>query len=387
MKEIEKLAALILDEREELLAQWRRQVRELPSARMLDVPTLNDHLPTLIVELADALRSNSEETIAEGLAEASPPAHGLQRFEDGFDIEEVVAEYNILRGCIHDLADRKAITLQGKPFGILNKVFDSAIGLAVKTYATHQAIEVQRRREEYLAFIAHDLRTPLGAISLSTRILELRMPQGNPDPDVERMLRTLRRNVTHLDDLVNHVMKENTHLLTELGVKVERRPFDMWPVVEGLIQDLQPMSSKNATALVNTVDYDLSVRADAGLLRRILQNLIANAIEYTPGGEVRIGARENGPDGAIECWVSDNGAGIPPDRIGSVFEPLQTDPERDGTGLGLAIVKTFVEAHNGYVTVESTEGRGSTFRFTLSQAALENQPAPVKVPEPVKNGA
>jgi len=94
--------------------------------------------------------------------------------------------------------------------------------------------------------------------------------------------------------------------------------------------------------------------------------LVANAIKYTPRGEVVIGAQETAAEGSLECWVSDNGAGIPEDRLEIIFDKLETDPEREGgTGLGLAIVKTFVEAHGGKVTVESKKGVGSTFRFTL----------------------
>src|SRR6476659_1974975 len=175
-KDLDKLAALIKHERSALLSNWRHQVRQLPSARHLDVPTLNDHLPGLIDELAAALREKSDESIPEALKEGSPTAHGLQRLQNAFDIEEVVAEYNILRGCIHDLAESNDLRLQGEPFHILNRVLDGAIGLAVQTYATQRALEVQHRREEYLAFVAHDLRTPLNAISLTTKLLELTVP-------------------------------------------------------------------------------------------------------------------------------------------------------------------------------------------------------------------
>src|SRR3954468_6998273 len=106
---LEQLATLVQHERKALLSRWRNQVRQLPSARRLDVPTLNDHIPGLLDELAAALRSHSDRTIPEALAEASSPAHGLQRVQDAFDIEEVVAEYNILRGCIHDVADENAV--------------------------------------------------------------------------------------------------------------------------------------------------------------------------------------------------------------------------------------------------------------------------------------
>ena len=79
ISDLDQLAALIRREREGLLAQWRQQVRALPSAQHLDAPTLNDHVPKLIEEVAAALQARSDETIPEALSEASPPAHGLQR--------------------------------------------------------------------------------------------------------------------------------------------------------------------------------------------------------------------------------------------------------------------------------------------------------------------
>ncbi len=364
--EIEKLSGLVKQEREALLSQWRSQVRELPSAKNLDTPTLNDHIPTLIEELAAALHLGSDDTIPEALSEGTPPAHGVQRLQDGFDIEEVVAEYNILRGCIHDLADDHGIMLQGKPFHILNRVLDGAIGLAVQTYATAKAVEVQQRREEYLAFVAHDLRTPLNAISLASSYLELSLGDSIRDAEFGQMLNTLRRNVRYLDSLVEKVVKENSSLVTEVGVKFERRKFDLWPLIEALIHDLHPVAGTNCTKLTNQAPIDLVVCADASLLKRVFQNLIANAISYTPRGEVTIGARELDTEGGVECWVIDNGAGIPEDRLEKIFEKLETDPEKEGGyGLGLAIVKTFVEAHGGVVTVESKLGAGAKFQFTL----------------------
>ena len=148
-------------------------MKQLSSAEHLDTPALNDHIPHFLEELAVAFQSQSRETIPEALEASSAPAHGLQRLQEAFDLEEVVAEYNILRGCLHDLAEKNGLSLQGEPFHILNRVLDQAIGLAVQTYATQRALEVQRRREEYLAFVAHDLRTPLNAISLATRVLEV----------------------------------------------------------------------------------------------------------------------------------------------------------------------------------------------------------------------
>jgi signal transduction histidine kinase len=367
---LNKLAQLIRRERDNLLASWRQQVRQLPSARNLDIPVLNDHIPALLDELVVALQSDFSQTIPEALLE-SPPVHGLQRLQEAFDIQEVVAEYNILRGCIHDFAENSGLNLQGHPFHVINRVLDHAIGLALQTYATQQALEVQKRREEYLAFVAHDLRTPLNAISLATRVLELTFRDPSARAETAGMLKTLGRNVKQLQALVEKIIEENTNLRTETGVKLERRDFDLWPLVEALIHDLRPVAGTGSTRLINKIPYNLVVFADASLMRRVFQNLIANAIKYTPRGKVTIGARQC--EDFIECWVADNGTGIPENQLGKVFDELEGDtPEKGGLGLGLAIVKTFVEAHDGRVSVESKEGVGSKFSFTLPDKPAED---------------
>ncbi len=364
---LNELARLIEHERDALLAERRLKVRALPAARDLDAPTLNDHIPHFLDELATALRAGSDETIAEALVEASPPAHGLQRVKDAFDIEEVVTEYNILRGSIHDLAERNGLSMQGRPFHVLNRVMDGAIGSAVQSFASQKALEVRQRREEYLAFVAHDLRTPLSAISLSTRILELILARNHTEtPETTQKLKLLTRNVQRVQDLIGKILEENSNLEIEVGAKLERREFDLWPMVEALVHDLHPVAGTGSTHLINATPEDFVVYADATLLRRVFQNLIANAISYTPRGEVVVGASVTGDGGTAECFVRDNGAGIPEDRCRTVFDKHDTDPEKPGgLGLGLAIVKTFIEAHAGVVTVVSELGVGTTFRFTL----------------------
>ncbi len=368
MNDMDKLAALIQDQRELLLTQWRRQVRELPAARHLDTPTLTDHIPQLLDELSAAFHAQTSETIPDVLHEGTPPAHGAQRLADGFDIEEVVAEYNILRGCLHDLADEHGINLQGRPFRVLNRVFDGAIGVAVQTFATEQAKMVRARREEYLAFVMHDLRTPLSAISLATELLTQSLEQQAAGTRLEKVLRTLRRNVVNLAALVGKVIKENVNLESESGHKLERRTFDLWALVESLLADLQPLAHASGTRLVNEVPTALTLFADAALLRRVLQNLVGNAIEHAPRGTVTIGAGPLDAEPAVECWVRDDGVGIPPDRLDKVFDAHDTDSrEAGGLGLGLAIVKSLVEAHEGSVRVESTVGSGTCFTMRLPQ--------------------
>jgi len=370
---LNRLASLNKEQRTVVLSKWRKQVRELPSARTLDTPTLNDHMPGLLDELCAALVRNQDLTIPQALAGQSPPAHGLQRLEEAFDIEEVVAEYNILRGCIHDTADENHVSLQGAAFHTINRVFDQAIGLALQTFANRRAQDVLQRREEYLAFVAHDLRTPLSAISLAGRVLEKSLSPGEMPPDVGRMLKALRRNVIHLEKLVNKVIEENANLKTEVGLTLERRQTELWALVEGLIHDLEPVAGTASTRLINSVADELVAYADASLLKRIFQNLIANAIKHTPRGDVVIDARELADHSGVECTVTDNGTGIDPDFLGKIFEKGESG-DTEGKGLGLAIVKTFVEAHGGTVSVDSKPGRGTTFRFVLPAKPALDRP-------------
>jgi len=109
--EVEKLARLIQENREAVLADWREKVRQLPSAKDLDTPVLNDHVPALLDELAAALIINApDQTMESASRQAGPRIHGVQRFEVGFNIAEVVAEYGLLREVIKSFAERRRIT-------------------------------------------------------------------------------------------------------------------------------------------------------------------------------------------------------------------------------------------------------------------------------------
>jgi two-component system phosphate regulon sensor histidine kinase PhoR len=360
-----ELASLIRRERDTLLAEWRHEVRQLSVAHSLDVPTLNDHIPDLLEELACELEVCSDGSMIEGLKE-NPVTHGLDRLRLGFDVEEVVAEYNALRGVIQDLIERHDLRLRGVMNRTINRVIDVSIGLAVKTYAAQKALEIQQRREEHLTFVAHDLRSPLAAIGMAAKLLEATIPDVGRDERAAMLLETMRRNVTRLNSLVVKVVQEETNLKTQVNERVERREVNLREMVETLVTDLRPLADASKLNLINDVPAGLTALADAGMLSLIFQNLISNAIDYTPNGEVTVGARAGEGSDGVECWVADNGAGIPADRLEKVFDKLESDPDRgSGMGLGLAIVKQFVEAHGGRVFVESEPGRGSTFRFTI----------------------
>jgi signal transduction histidine kinase len=366
--ELKRFARAIHDNREELLNQWRIEVRRLLTALKLDVPTLNDHIPPLLEQLASALATGEKESVLDLQLEHSPEIHGSQRLRAGFDIVEVVAEYNILREVLHGLAQRESIDITPDIIRILNRVVDSAIALAVDTYAKERALEMQQRREEHLSFVMHDLRTPLSAIDTAGQILDDSLPPAARTQRVQNMLGVLRRNSERLNALLKVATQEqyNIAAATIEELKIEPRQFDLWPLVEGLIHDLHPLSESTPVRMVNAVPTEFVVFADAVLLNQVFQNLLSNAIKYTQSGQIVIGAEYIDAGGSASCWVKDTGKGIPAERIDRIFAKFETDPEKKGgQGLGLAIVKQTIEAHGGQVSVESTLGLGSQFTFTL----------------------
>lgn len=366
--ELKRLAAVLRRDKRALLEAWRSQVRQLPSAAGLDVPTLNDHIPDLVDEIADAMELDSGETIVEAVLEGTPPAHGTQRLQDGFDIVEVSAEYNIMRACVHDFADREGISMQGEPFHVLNRMLDTAIGLAVASFSEQRLLEVKHKREEYLAFVVHDLRTPLNAIALAMNFVEKASSQSTHVGTDQLLWQLLRRNVKQLEELVGKVLAENVNIEAEAGFKLQPRLLDLWPLVESVRLALLPIADASGTQIENSVPRDLLAFADASMLRRIVQNLVRNAISFCVGGKVVVDARLHPTEPVIEITVTDDGEGIPAERIDLVFEKLESDQSREGSsgmGLGLAIVKAFVEAHGGEVSVTSEMGCGSCFRFSL----------------------
>ncbi len=354
--------ALVLQQQKSaLLARWQATVRELPGATTLNGPALRDHIPQFIDEMIEAIARHDEQVVIGGAG--SPPAHGRQRLADGFDIKEVVLEYNALRGAVHDIAESVHITLGAGECRVINHIIDHAVAAAVETFALGKAADLQSRRDDYFAFIAHDIRTPLNAIALTGELFALDLKPA--DTESADLLRALQRNVQRIDVLVRRVMEEEHQMESSEGLRLVRREIDLWPLVHRLVQDMGPVIDVAHIQIANQVSRHLTVDADAGLLSRALQNLVGNAVKFAPGGIIEIDARETAT--GVECWVHDNGDGIPAERLEQIFEKRETDPNPSlaGSGLGLAIVKQIIEAHGGEISVQSQPDEGTTFRFTL----------------------
>jgi signal transduction histidine kinase len=196
-----------------------------------------------------------------------------------------------------------------------------------------------------LATVAHDLRNPLHAVLLGIELVQ--------------------RSALGMDALIRDLL-DATHI--EIG----RLPVTLAPVsVEAVIGTTLATSAKQASERGLTLDGDVAhdlpdVRADRNRILQVLDNLIGNAMKFTPSpGRITVRARRL--DGRVELAVIDTGRGIAPSDLPHVFDRYWQGERntREGVGLGLAIVRGLVEAHGSHIEVESTVGEGSTFRFTL----------------------
>ena len=357
------LADIFGQSQEEIVDEWRLQVGELLRERHLDKPTLTDHMPDLIAEITRDLELCRDGSIAAVQTRGSPPVHGVQRFHDGLDVGEVVGEYNLLRVAFITVAERHDLYLVGEAARIINWRIDEAVRLSVMAFAAQQALMRKEQEEEHLAFVAHDLRTPLNAACLLVDQLKYGLDEKTFSAS-GNLFEILQRNLQRVSDLVAKVVDlKSGPSVPGTSFRPERRTFELWPLVERLIIDLQSVASKHDIKVVNEIPHSLTMFADAGLISQVFQNLLGNAFKYAAQGQVVVTASE--VHGAVHCVIQDSGTGIPLEMLARVFDKLTTDPEGEGTGLGLTIVKQIVEAHGGSVSAENAQGSGATLRFSI----------------------
>jgi two-component system, OmpR family, phosphate regulon sensor histidine kinase PhoR len=363
---LSRLATLVEERQDQIIDQWKVAVRKLPRAQHLTDPLLLDHMPQILDELSSTLIEAQSLSIIEMRAHKSAKEHGAIRFQLGFDVEEVIAEFGLLRDVVQQFAEAAGVNISGELNRTVNRIIDKAIASSLETYVRQQAEEVERRRQEYLSFIVHDLKTPIAALTTATSVIDQRLGAERQPSVVSKMVDIIRRNATRLNDRVMEILNEESRwqaLTTdEPELQLDVREVDLWPIVERLKHDCQPIADAGRNTIRNDVPHELRIHADPDLLLDVLQNLLSNALKYTTNGEINIGGVENSD--SVLCWITDTGRGIPPERLDGIFEKRTADPNvSESTGLGLAIVQKVVQLHAGTISVESAPGAGTTFRI------------------------
>jgi signal transduction histidine kinase len=232
--------------------------------------------------------------------------------------------------------------------------------------------EMRTMRNELLAWIGHDLRTPLTSIRA---ILEALSDELVDDPaTIKRYLVTAQKETRHLSRLIDDLFDMSQ--MDAGGLQLDRQLNSLSDLISDTIESFTELAFKQGILLDGSVDKDIDpVYMDAQMIGRVLTNLTSNALRFTPsGGTVSIRAKRI--NRRVQVEVTDNGDGIKPEDIPFVFERFyraekSRSRQTGGSGLGLAIARGIVETHGGQIRVESTVGVGTRMIFTIPDKETE----------------
>jgi len=229
--------------------------------------------------------------------------------------------------------------------------------------------EIARLKTDFVSNVSHELKTPLASIKA---YIEMLIDGEAADDKTRREFYEIISSETErLHRLIENIL--NLSRIESGVIKVVREPISLTGVVKRVLDVAAPQAKlKNIQLVERLAPVYYQVEADQDMIYQAVMNLVSNAIKYTPeGGTVRVSVRMDEKDGRAICEVADDGAGIPADQLPFIFEKFYRVKANNklakGTGLGLTLVKHIVETvHDGKVTVESEEGKGSTFRMELA---------------------
>jgi signal transduction histidine kinase len=251
--------------------------------------------------------------------------------------------------------------------------------------AKRDADRANRAKSEFLSKMSHELRTPLNAILGFGQLLQLEELGQEQAEGVDHILRGGR----HLLGLINEVLDISRIETGSLSLSPE--PVDVLEVVKDTVDLIGPLAAEREITVQapSAGDGGWTVQADHQRLKQVLLNLASNAVKYgRHGGHIGVACRSVA-QGRVAIVVSDDGDGIPADKMARLFKPFDRlgaeQSEVQGTGMGLALSKGLVEAMGGSLTAESVVGEGTTFTIELAEVAEAAEPhddGPARPPEP-----
>jgi len=374
---------------EMLVERWaQRAIKDESQAVRVHHEVLLDHLPGFLAEMARGLMQAGEAYDSPHCLPAV--AHGEQRWQSGWSLNELVQDFQILRLVVlNHLDEVLPRPLRLKEIMAVGLALDEAIGASVVGYSQYceeqsrqqaEALqEADRRKNEFLAVVAHELRNPLAPLRNSLDVIRVK---GFDGVTVGQLADIMDRQVAQLTRLVEDLLDVSRIALGKLTLRQER--LDLRNALTQSIQATTHLAKLRHHQLdVSRPDEPLWVDGDSSRLVQVFVNLVNNAVKYTPdGGKISVAAEKTADTAVV--GIRDNGIGIPPEMLSRIFGlftqiDLNSDREPGGLGIGLALVRRLVEMHGGVITAQS-EGpqRGSAFTVTIPLARVESIQNPAK---------
>lgn len=225
--------------------------------------------------------------------------------------------------------------------------------------------KIDKNRQDFVSMVSHDLRAPLTTLLITVELLN-NASFGELNERGKKRVGIIQAEVHRLISLVNNLLDIERLESDRMAISKEVVNFEI--IVKQSLNSVGYLAQKNGIRLVTDLE-NCEALADASALVQVLVNLLANAIKYSPPGSAITVSTRNLP-GAVEVRVTDQGRGIPASHKEAIFDRFkQVDSsdrtEKKGIGLGLAIARSIIAAHEGEIAVESEEGKGSTFWFTI----------------------
>lgn len=236
---------------------------------------------------------------------------------------------------------------------------------AYDTIRARQIMELEQLRDDLVHMIVHDLRTPLSGIMAGLETIV----DADYEPDLTREFTSLAlASSQRLAEMINTLLDINKMESGEMKLSKEEVVFA--DIAQEALDQVRAVAVERGQELTDDIDpHCPTILADGELLRRVIVNLLGNAVKFTPdGGRIKLATRCE--DGALTFSVSDNGPGIPPEHHERIFRKFgQVEARKEGrrqsTGLGLVFCKMVAEAHGGRIRVDSEVGKGSTFTVSI----------------------
>ncbi|GLI93232.1 hybrid sensor histidine kinase/response regulator [Methylocystis echinoides] len=326
------------------------------------------------VAVCGCVARDRERIIAESISSVEDERTTLIR---GFGVEAYCCHPLMAQGKLLgtlSFGSRSRPTFRDEEVEVMQAV-SNLLAMAMARLKMEQALrEADRRKDEFLATLAHELRNPLAPIRSGLQVLKSETAQG---PKAARVQEIMARQLDHVVRLVDDLMEVSRIRSGKIALRLE--PVDLAAVIGQAVESSQPFLDANGVAIsVATPEAPLYVEGDPVRLAQVVSNLLNNAGKYTePGGRVDITLDHS--DGWATLSVADTGVGIPTDLLPQVFDLFaQVDRNlgraQGGLGIGLALVRKLVALHGGEVTAQSA-GQGHGSRFTVRLPVTDAIPA------------
>lgn len=371
------LSAFIRANLEEILQEWENFAGTLAPLKDADKRELRDHAAAVLKVIETDLETpqGEKESIAkshgegpqEGSGDTAAEVHATHRVASGFNSEQVMAEFRALRSSVLRLwAQRTEIT---SPADIQDMIrFNEAIDQAQTESMTRYAKMLHASQNLFLAILGHDVRTPLGAISMGAQVLL--QDQSLPAKALKVGLR-IHNSAQRMDAIIKDLLDFSSSHLGD-GIPVYPQWVDLAVVCRHLVEEARTFHPDRE--VVFAVEGDVSGMFDSARVAQAFANLISNAIQHGQP-DIPVTVTLSGTQGDIRFEVVNQADVIDPSTLQHLFDPAQRFAIRAASardagalhhlGLGLYVVKEIVTAHHGKVDVRSSQDEGVTFTLLL----------------------